>query len=269
MSIMDREKEIPTNETEKLKQALEKQQFFNKLLEREVQDLKAQLAEHEQGVQNEETGIWSGNGDGRVSRSAFFAVLFVSIGLAGALGYKYYSDSRNNNDEPVTRYIPDSLSTSEQARVLSTPSLKDFDDEGAIASKPVTRAEQERKQEPEPETREPERPKAAEKTTTTPPKKAEQATAATPEPVDTDEEEQTDDYWADSPSLGQYKVKSKAYFHNKPNENSRRNAFIVHWNNAVLSALDETNDFIFVVFTNHEGQTSRGWLKKADLFQVN
>ena len=67
---------------------------------------------------------------------------------------------------------------------------------------------------------------------------------------------------------GKYKVKSKAYFHNKPDESTRRNAFIIHLNNAVLIPSDERNGFIYVTFTNHLGQTSKGWLLKSDLKRV-
>lgn len=69
--------------------------------------------------------------------------------------------------------------------------------------------------------------------------------------------------------LGEYKVKSRAYFHDEADENTRRNAFIVHWNNAVLKPLDEQQGFIYVVFTNHLGQTSKGWLNKNDLIKIN
>lgn len=67
-----------------------------------------------------------------------------------------------------------------------------------------------------------------------------------------------------------YKVNSTAYFYNKPDESTRRRAFITHWNNsyANIEALDEKNDFIYVVFTNHLHQTSKGWLRKADLKEV-
>jgi len=65
-----------------------------------------------------------------------------------------------------------------------------------------------------------------------------------------------------------YKVRSKAYFYNQPDESARRDAFIVHWNNAVLRPLKEEKDFIYIVFTNHEGQTSRGWLRKKDLTKL-
>ncbi|MDB5250956.1 MAG: hypothetical protein JWP27_125 [Flaviaesturariibacter sp.] len=70
-------------------------------------------------------------------------------------------------------------------------------------------------------------------------------------------------------SLGQYRVKNKAFFHNEPDEATRREAFIVHWNNATLKPLRESGDFVYVVFTNAEGQTSRGWLRKKDLERIS
>ena len=71
-----------------------------------------------------------------------------------------------------------------------------------------------------------------------------------------------------APDLGSYKVRSKAYFHNEPDETTKRNAFIVHWNNAVLHPLKEEGDFVYIVFTNHLGQTSKGWLRKQDLIKL-
>ena len=70
---------------------------------------------------------------------------------------------------------------------------------------------------------------------------------------------------------GLYKIISKAYFHNEPDEATRRNAFVVHWNNsyAKLKALDEKNGFIYVVFHNHLNQTSKGWLRKKDLEPID
>lgn len=77
-----------------------------------------------------------------------------------------------------------------------------------------------------------------------------------------DEEDVADD---DGP---RYKVRNKAYFHNEPDASAKRDAFIIHWNNAVLKPLDEKDGFIYVVFTNHLGQTSKGWLVKSDLVEV-
>ncbi len=68
---------------------------------------------------------------------------------------------------------------------------------------------------------------------------------------------------------GKYKVKSKAYFHNKPVENTRRKAFIIYWNNAVLTPSNEQDGFVYITFTNHLGQTSKGWLLKSNLTKVD
>jgi serine/threonine-protein kinase len=62
-----------------------------------------------------------------------------------------------------------------------------------------------------------------------------------------------------------YKVINVAHFHNEPDESTRRAAFINHWNNAILSPQREKNGFIYIVYTNDKGQTSRGWLSKKDL----
>ncbi|RFZ85719.1 serine/threonine protein kinase [Mucilaginibacter terrenus] len=59
-----------------------------------------------------------------------------------------------------------------------------------------------------------------------------------------------------------------AYFHSRPDEASKRAANINQWNNARLKALDDQNGFIYVVYTNDKGQTSKGWLRKKDLIVV-
>jgi serine/threonine-protein kinase len=71
-----------------------------------------------------------------------------------------------------------------------------------------------------------------------------------------------------SKNVTHYKVRDKAYFHNEPDPKTRRRAFIIHWNDAVLVPQDEKNGFIYVVFVNHLGQTSKGWLSKDELIKV-
>jgi len=60
----------------------------------------------------------------------------------------------------------------------------------------------------------------------------------------------------------------QAHFHDKPDPDTRRDAFINHWNNARLKALNDLNGFIYVVYTNDEGQTSKGWMNKKDLIII-
>ncbi|MEO7212281.1 serine/threonine-protein kinase [Mucilaginibacter sp.] len=59
-----------------------------------------------------------------------------------------------------------------------------------------------------------------------------------------------------------------AYFHSTPSEGSKRAANISQWDNARLKALDDQNGYIYVVFTNKNGETSKGWLRKKDLIVV-
>jgi serine/threonine-protein kinase len=68
-----------------------------------------------------------------------------------------------------------------------------------------------------------------------------------------------------APSLAQYRVISpKAYFHNLPDENTRRVAYLLS-SNDTIDALKETGDFIYTEFYNNKRQLSKGWLKKEDL----
>ena len=60
----------------------------------------------------------------------------------------------------------------------------------------------------------------------------------------------------------------KAYFYSQPDEGTQRESFLVHWNNAELTALDEKNGFIYVVFFNTGGQVTKGWLRKRDLKRI-
>jgi eukaryotic-like serine/threonine-protein kinase len=56
---------------------------------------------------------------------------------------------------------------------------------------------------------------------------------------------------------------TRAYFHNEPEESTRRSAFIPM--NASLEGTDEKNGFVYTEFTNSRGQVSKGWLKRQDL----
>jgi eukaryotic-like serine/threonine-protein kinase len=61
----------------------------------------------------------------------------------------------------------------------------------------------------------------------------------------------------------------QVYFHNQPDPSTRRNAFINRWNKAVLKPLDEKNGFVYIVYTNQWGQTSKGWMLKNQLKPLN
>jgi serine/threonine-protein kinase len=68
--------------------------------------------------------------------------------------------------------------------------------------------------------------------------------------------------------IGQFKVlAARAYFHNEPDEASRRSAYMVP-STDVINGYEERNGFLYTEFTNSRGQTSKGWLKRSDLMTL-
>lgn len=60
-------------------------------------------------------------------------------------------------------------------------------------------------------------------------------------------------------------VSDKAYFYYSPDTSTRREVYINNLVHAVLTPEKEKNAFVYVVYINKQGQTTRGWLKKDDL----
>ncbi len=66
-------------------------------------------------------------------------------------------------------------------------------------------------------------------------------------------------------ALKQFKLKSgKAYFHNNADPKTRRNAYLLA-PSQTLTALKDSNNFIYIEFVNSGNKRSKGWLKKQDL----
>jgi eukaryotic-like serine/threonine-protein kinase len=60
-----------------------------------------------------------------------------------------------------------------------------------------------------------------------------------------------------------------AYFYSQPFEGSRKESYLSSYNNAELTAVDDRNGFIYVVFFNSSQEITRGWLRKKDLRPVD
>ncbi|HFK5567971.1 TPA: SH3 domain-containing protein [Elizabethkingia anophelis] len=58
-------------------------------------------------------------------------------------------------------------------------------------------------------------------------------------------------------------IESRAYFYKSPNRNSRKNSYLLY--GAKIQVTEEANDFVYTIFTNTEGVTSRGWVLKSQL----
>ena len=69
-------------------------------------------------------------------------------------------------------------------------------------------------------------------------------------------------------SANEYKIINTTYFYNTPDYNNRSDAYLTV-GDATLKILDETNNFIHVIFINGKGKTTKGWLLKKDFTPAN
>ncbi|GAA4448755.1 hypothetical protein GCM10023189_07080 [Nibrella saemangeumensis] len=61
-------------------------------------------------------------------------------------------------------------------------------------------------------------------------------------------------------------VADRAYFHNRPNEASIRNAYMVK--GEVATSISESDNFVYIVFINKKNKQSEGYIRKINLTQV-
>ncbi len=71
-----------------------------------------------------------------------------------------------------------------------------------------------------------------------------------------------------NPGGNKYKVTNNAFFYAQPNKNSRNNYYVTV-SDAVLTALNEKDEFVYVEFINSQGKPTKGWLSKKDLSQTS
>jgi hypothetical protein len=289
-------------ENEKLKQSLEKEQFFNKLLDQEIQDMKNASPGGKQSYPSE---YWSGAKT--VSRGAFYFLLFITLLMGAYIGYGIYYDKPFNYlgfgklHTPKTELVPSTAvatippaTAQENTTSAETPATlppansneqtntKQTETKPPVAAASVPAAKENVRvpaSTTPPATKDSvpniigsKKPAANQKTSKaavvpTPDEEyneeevnavidsgKETAVPAAPQPV------------ADTrPILAKYKITSKANFYNAPDENTMRSTFISESANKTVGALEDKNGFIFVIYTNDLGFTSRGWLSKKDL----
>lgn len=262
--------EMLMRENDRLTKALEKEQFFNKLLDQEIQELKANQGQPDQPYHSE---YWYGNRG--VSKGAFYTLLVVTFLMAGYIGYGIYYDKQFDyikDIKPQTAAVSD-----ESAPTFTTPSGNNASTTAGEAqpksadpinnTTPVTPPPStervkdsvpnivfEKKEEiakPQKPVVQQETPAAAEEVD------VESARGQFPaEPVDT------------RPVIARYRVTSKANFYNAADENTMKGTFISPGIDKVVGALEEKNGFIYVVYTNDLGYTSKGWLSIKDLSKM-
>lgn len=185
-----------------------------------------------------------------VSKASFFALVLLSIGLSILLAYILVRNNSLQKDES------DRVKADDYVAKASVPTLKKVSakKESNIAKKRLPSDSVNK----------------LDSTNISSQKKGiETTTPKTKDVVKDTQQVRTDIHEAKATTKHQYMVTSKAYFYNNPDESTRRNAFVVPSNNAIVSALDEQNNFVYVVFTNQLGQSSKGWLRKQDLQLLN
>jgi hypothetical protein len=64
---------------------------------------------------------------------------------------------------------------------------------------------------------------------------------------------------------GRYMVIDTAFFHNRPDESTRRKTFIDPLKRVVLKPTDNKNGFFYIVYTNQFKRTSTGWINQKVL----
>ena len=241
---------------EKEQLALQLKAYDHKLVEkeRELERLKV-LAATPLTATNETSVLQSNYNEPQingVSKTSFYVVLVVAILLAAFSAYSLFKNSSNSSQLAET-------SNDTSGLIIGNTDTTTDAENNPVDNRVETNIEE---QKTTPSIKEPPKTKLTAKQT-----QDSIEASKTTEQINTDQPEEEDTNTA-TKSIGKYKVVSRAYFHNEPNEETKRDAFIVHWNNAVLKALEEKDGFIYVVFTNHLGQTSKGWLRKKDLTRV-
>jgi serine/threonine-protein kinase len=239
------------SEKELLKQQLLQYQHLVGIREKEIEDLKALVKHKNNEVQLliQGTGPYTKSNTSSqrgVSKTAFITLLVLAIGLAAFAGYTLYKNKEAGAQQTssVEKKNDSLLNTDTSVKQKAEPVKKRNQQANSSGGENT-----------QPPIIEPDVSANAVDT----------SIEQTEIPPTQDDTETT----VDAPlEYGKYKVTTIAYFHDKPEESTRRNAFIIHSNNAVLTALNEQNNFIYVTFTNHLGQTSKGWLLKSDLKRV-
>jgi hypothetical protein len=242
-------------ENERLKKNLEKEQFFNRLLDQELKDLK----------NSPESGVRSNtefyNRRSGISRTSFNTLLIILIALAAFVAYTLFSNKQNNllpkpsaaletpsaPPSPVSDSVPNIISN-KKVTLPMVQQQKVAEPEKAVAVK-------------EPKTK----PQVvvAENPAVVAEKPAVIAETVAEEPVIQPVPVQP--AASERQVVGKYMVTSKANFYSAPDGNTLRSYFISAGNDKIVNALEDKNGFIYVEFKNDIGYVTKGWLSKADL----
>jgi serine/threonine-protein kinase len=229
-----------------------KQQINNK--ETEINELKSSVDKDKENVflNQRDKEVLPARAKKGVSKIAFGILVFLTIALATFSAYNLFNHNLPDTS-PEGAVNKNSVDTTP---ALHEPPATPVDDN---EEKQVTITKKEIKTEPD----------SLEETTEKPAKPPTVTEAPKNKPAEDTSASKQQTVEVPSTPVHQYMVTAKAYIYNAPDESTRRSAFVVPSNNAILNALEEQNDFILVEFRNQLGQSSKGWLRKKDLQSLN
>ncbi len=163
-----------------------------------------------------------------ISTGVFFFVFTIALSLGGYnIYHAFIKPSRESPEEPTTQVNSKVNSSIDSSLISKTKALKKSKGRVRKASPP---------------------PPIINKQTGTPEKLPDNSA---PE--------------LDTPVTIKYKVTTNAFFYAQPDKNSRNNFYVTAGGDAVLTALNEKDDFVYVEFVNSRGKPVKGWLSKKDL----
>lgn len=223
-----------------------------------------------------------------LSKPVFYALLAL-IALLGAFAtYSYFfrkpeslSTITTYSDSDTTGYgadtfqnltadmYADSLSAIDTAALVrSLPPIPEDEDEQATTKTNLNKSNEEEAK-PKPTVKKPVEKKAETSSTTQTAKSTPKRTRSKLEP----EPYQNPEYYeprTSKPVNNKYTLAvAKAYFYDKPDIRTRRPVYLSNANDSELTASEDTNGFIYVVFFNTDREITKGWLRKVDLRRIN
>lgn len=272
---------VAANASANAAEFVEKQQLQQQILQyrrqlelkqKELEDLKTEGQQRTFTPQPEKvTGPRTTVNKKRISAPFFFILILLAIALATYAAYSFFKD----NSPRAVAVSKNTLSKNASVRSTSerNTSVKNTPVETPPAATPVLRKENKKK-------------KAVAVTSSIPEEVnggSEQSSVENQKPAPgnisySNEYANNDERYGgtannetktNNPGTVKYTVNSIAHFYNAPDDGSQRPAFINHWNRSVLIPQDEQNGFIYVVYKNDKGQTSKGWMRKSDLRPLN
>ena len=228
---------------------------LNDQLEKENNDLKEKLLILDGREITQSPSDWHTNVDSDkigLSKPLFYGMLLLLFGLIGYTAYSSYTKEPGVDDSQIVNAVDSTSIDSTEIKNEPERRVEDnFDKEIRSTIDSVLRANEN-----------------ADTTTTS---DVEDPAVADPQPTQNTDPipAPTNNEDEPTPRAPKYTLSAtRAYFYDKPVENSRRDNFLAKSNSPELTALDDKNGFIYVVFFTINGQVTKGWLRKRDLKRI-